>query len=310
MLQLQSGAFQLTVSSVACDAKQVLSYWLQLDYEYFRSQLSAVLLSGERLYETTTYRNVRQRRGQTEISKDLSHHNHNHNHHHQQQQQQHNQRQVVLGSVFKIIHFCCFLYSLAWKRYQRQTAKVQALFARHILEPILRIAVGILLYRVRTCPVLILMRKGQLPASKGVNGVSFSAVYPEELSSFVESCAYLSRAVEAITVSYNFALPQVTEPVQRWRLCMLWIKNVARLKEPDFAADIFPKIMPLTFDVMSEVNSVHMGLTVVSRAASSDSADDRVETKDFAALARFMRSQADALSEELQRQFLAAVKEL
>ena len=111
---------------------------------------------------------------------------------------------------YRGVHRCLTLFFTACERYSGLPADAQRVFARLVLLPLLCTTLGLLLYRIRSHPLLYRISLGTLKKSTLIQPASnpsksSSATFPTELEEFLDTCSYLQKvlAPHTATAHYN-----------------------------------------------------------------------------------------------------------
>ena len=121
---------------------------------------------------------------------------------------------------FYSVYDCLSLFILATNRYAHLPAYVQNAFGRLILEPLLAICMGLLLYRIRTCLVLKDIGRGMLPP----DNIS-PKTRPDEMIAVIKSATYVKNSL--LAMDGNTVKVKKDRFEIRWKLVRAWVTDAA-----------------------------------------------------------------------------------
>ena len=194
----------LTVTAVFCDAPALFRRWLEADFCKLRGLLEAVCFDAQSVYASAFSSAEPSGAGAEVEAKALT-----------------LARPPSRYFCYRGVYESLALFVLASKRYACLPAAAQAALSSAILEPLLAVALGLLMLRVRSCAVLHAIDSCEyLPLPFPPGSGSDMPDMPVELSRFVSTAAYLEEALAASSVRTLWTCPERfagrVDEVRKW----------------------------------------------------------------------------------------------
>jgi len=273
---LEASAPELFLSEVLTDSKTILVQWLAADQTYFMNSIVEACSKAESVFQCRFTSSIF---NHTENIDNFIEENDSHLSSYSSSFTAIQTAHLPTTRCYHALYDCLNLVILSCQRYATLPAQAQNVFCEIIIEPLLCICLGILLYRVRSCDVLCNISAGQLPYWSLKSR-------PDEMKMVIDSSLYLQTVLEA---SVTMILCTKEGRFQsRWNRFRSWISEAAR-------AGVSLRAVPEYIMATCKCND--------SNASSCAIA----ETGNIKTAVLLVRNQSDAICSGLEQQFHEAL---